>query len=115
MDGFREFLESSTIHGLTYIATTKNIFFKFFWISIVCTGFALAGILISSSFSSWQKSPVATSIETFPISKVQFPDVTVCPPEGSNTALNHDLVHVGNATVNMTVREELAEECSIEI
>ena len=70
MDGVTEFLESSTIHGLTYIATTKNIFFKLFWISIVCTGFAVAGILINSSVSSWKKSPIATSIETFPISQV---------------------------------------------
>ena len=90
MDGIKEFLESSTIHGLTYISTTRNAFSKVFWIFVVVCGFISPFVLIDRSFEAWQKSLIATYIETFPISKVSFLRVTVCPPKGTNTALNYD-------------------------
>ena len=39
---------------------------------------------------------MATSISTFSISDLEFPNVTVCPPKGSNTALNYDLMKADN-------------------
>ena len=38
-------------------------------------------------------------METFPISEVPFPEVTVCPPLGSNTALKYDLMTADNITL----------------
>ena len=38
MTGVNTFLESSTIHGLSYIAQTRK-FAKLFWISVVLSGF----------------------------------------------------------------------------
>ena len=37
-----------------------------------------------------------TTIETKPISEINFPTVTVCPPKGTFTNLNHDLVTINN-------------------
>ena len=39
-------------------------------------------------------------METFPISEVPFPEVIVCPPLGSNTALNYDLMTAENITID---------------
>ena len=86
------FLETSTIHGLQHISDEKRKLLKGIWIFIVFCGFSTAGLLILDSVRSWEESPVSTSLETLPISQVSFPEVTVCPPEGSNTALNHDMV-----------------------
>ena len=63
---------------------------------MVLLSFLGAGLLISKSYKEWQESPGATSITTRPIKDLEFPIVTICPPKGSNTALYHDLVRVGD-------------------
>ena len=78
----KEFLLSSTIHGLSYIGSNKSLL-RLFWVGVVTTGFIGAGVLIQQSFSSWATSPVSTTIETHPISKIDFPNVTLCPPRQS--------------------------------
>ena len=104
-----EFLESSTIHGLVYISTCKSILAKGLWICIITLGFGAAGYLIYDSFNDWAESPTVTSVETFPISEVPFPEVTVCPPLGSNTALNYDLMTADNITIDNETRNELVK------
>ena len=122
MDVFREFLESSTIHGLSYISSSQvrnGHFFiiilhlyqtkwgKIAWSFIVCLCFFSAGYLIHSSYSAWQESPVSTSITTHPIADLDFPIVTVCPPKGSNTALNYDLMQADNNSLTEEDREAM--------
>ena len=73
MEGIKEFLESTTIHGLVYISTSRQKLQKIFWVFVVLVGFFIAGFLIRRSFYDWNKNPVSTSIETFPIEDVPFP------------------------------------------
>ena len=80
MGSIKEFLESSTIHGLQYIATTRKIV-KLLWILVIVAGFSGAGVLINQSFQAWDESPVKTTIETLPITEITLPKVTVCPPK----------------------------------
>ena len=90
MKVFKEFLESSTIHGLGYISTSKSGLEKLTWASFVLTGFSLAAYLIirfiiiiiiiigfslaayliTSSYIAMQDSPVSTSISTHPTSSL---------------------------------------------
>ena len=72
MEGVRTFLESSTIHGLTYISTTKK-YARILLILIVVAGFIGASLIIKESFVSWSESPVKTTIDTVPISDIKFP------------------------------------------
>ena len=88
----REFLESSTIHGLAHISTGKTLLVKALWAIIVITSFCVGVSLIVKSYQSWELSPIITSVETKPISARNFPEITVCPPIGTNTALNLDLL-----------------------
>ena len=106
--GIKEFLESSTIHGLVYISTNKRIT-RLLWIFVVFAGFSGAGFLIRQSFSSWATSPVSTTIETLPISELDFPNVTVCPPRNSFTSLNPDLVMSRSITFDEEERKELSD------
>ena len=64
MENIKLFLESSTIHGLTFISSTKGQI-RFFWIMVVIAGFTGAGIMINQSFNTWNESPVKTTIDTF--------------------------------------------------
>ena len=128
MEVLREFLESSTIHGLSYISTAKvstlnnpdryifdyslisqSTFAKLAWVLIVILGFLGAGFLINKSYSGWQESPISTSISTHPIADLDLPTVTVCPPKGSRTALYYDLMKADNNSLTEENREELKE------
>ena len=100
MDILWEFLESSSMHGLSYIASSKSRLGKCIWGLVVVFGFFTAGYLINSSYVDWSNQPVSTSILTEPIENLPFPKVTVCPPKGSNTALNHDLMKVKQSQIN---------------
>ena len=84
----QEFLANSTIHGLAYINSAKSKAAKAAWIVIVAISFGFAAYLIANSYAEWTESPVSTVVTTRPISDLEFPEVTVCPPKGSNTVLN---------------------------
>ena len=106
MQGVRTFLESSTIHGLSHVLTTKKLA-RLFWIFTVLTGFSVAGYLIHLSIKSWSESPEKTTIETLPIAKVTFPTVTVCPPKNTITNLNYDFMMAENKSIPEELRNEL--------
>ena len=50
MENVKTFLESSTIHGLAYIATGRK-YVRLLWVLVVIAGFTGAGVLILSIFS----------------------------------------------------------------
>ena len=82
----RNFLESSTIHGLVHISTAKSIVERVVWVAIVVACFAVAALMINQSYNEWKESPISTTITTQKMTGLDFPDVTVCPPRGSITA-----------------------------
>ena len=107
VDGLRTFFESSTIHGLIYISTTRKWIIKIFWIVVVIAGFTGASIMIYESFKDWDENPVKTTIETLPITEMKLPIVTVCPPKNTFTDLNYDLMMTQNNSFDNETRDEL--------
>merc|ERR1712067_164550 len=105
----KDFLESSTIHGLVHISTAKSKTARTTWVAIVVACFAYAIYMINNSYEEWQESPVSTTITTHPITELEFPTVTVCPPRGSNTALNHLLEKVKDVNFTKEERQELLD------
>ena len=91
MEHVKTFLKTSTIHGLYYISTTRK-WSKFFWKLIVIGGFSGAGYLINWSFDNWSQSPISTTVETLPISRITFPNVTDGPPKILFLNLNYDII-----------------------
>ena len=108
MENIKKFLESSTIHGLSYISTERQ-YVRLFWITVAMVGFTGAGVIIHQSFQSWAESPVKTTIETRPIKEITFPKVTVCPPKNSYTDLNYDLLRAENMTLDKDIRSNLTD------
>ena len=106
----REFLESSTIHGLVHISTAKSRSSRVAWLGIVVACFAMAIMMITNSYMEWQKSPVSTTITTHLIEELDFPSVTVCPPKGSNTGVNHVLQKVRDVNFTEGEREKLLND-----
>ena len=108
METVKTFLESSTIHGLSYISTTRRPL-KLFWMLVVTAGFTGAGVLIYQSFEDWSENPIKTTIETRPISEITFPKVTVCPPKNTYTDLNYDFVRTEKMTLDDDIRDQLIQ------
>ena len=106
MEHFKTFLDTSTIHGLSWISSTRR-WSRLFWIVVVFLGFTGCILLIQESFYNWQKHPIATTIETLPISEITFPNVTVCPPKHSFLNLNYDIVQSENLILKDSQRKEL--------
>ena len=104
MEGVKSFLEASTIHGLSHIASGSKLV-KLFWIFVVFFGFTAASIIIYQSFQNWGVNPITTTIETLPISKIILPKVTVCPPKNTFTKLNHNLMMLENITFEKEATE----------
>ena len=82
---------------------------KCMWTLVVVLGFISARYLINSSYSAWQQAPISTTLTTKPLSELDFPTVTVCPPKGSHTALNYDLMKADNDSLTEQDRDNLKE------
>ena len=108
MEHIITFLGTSTIHGLSYISSTRK-WLRLFWIFVVLGGFSVAGYLIYTSFNNWKQSPISTTIETLPISQITFPNVTVCPPKNLFLNLNYDILQSENVKLDNNTREQLIE------
>ena len=109
MEGLKEFLESSTIHGLSHIASKRSLS-RLLWLSVVITGFTMAGLLIKQSLDNWAASPVSTTTESLPISQVVFPRVTVCPPRDTFTSLTPDLLAAEQQHLDNNSRSKVLEK-----
>ena len=77
---------------------------------MVVLGFLTAFYLINSSYSMWLQSPVSTSIETKSIADLDFPTITICPPKGSHTALNYDLMKANDTSLTKEDTDKLENE-----
>ena len=108
MGNLREFLESSSINGLNFIASTRKCA-RLFWICVVSSGFIISGYLIHQSFTNWSNNPIRTTVETKPINEIQFPTVSVCPAENTFTNLNYDLMMLENTALDNDTRQELIQ------
>ena len=108
MDQFKEFLESSTIGGLSYISTTRRTS-KIFWIIVVLTTFTISFVEIWNLFQDWEKNPIKTTTETLPIYQLTLPNITVCPPKNSFLNLNYDIVVSEKVKVDNETRQGFLE------
>ena len=109
MSPFREFLEASNLHGLVHISKAESMWGKILWTISVIASFTIASIQINSSFSQWSNQPISSLITTHPIKALKFPNVTVCPPKGTNTALNYDLTRL-DKTFHPLEEEKIQKE-----
>ena len=100
MEVFRDFLESSTIHGLSYMAGAKSNVMRCFWTLAVVASFLVAASLIQASFMSWKESPIISTSTTLPISSARFPIITVCPPDQTNTVINYEIERMKNVSMD---------------
>ena len=83
----KEYSESSSIQGLSYIFENKQTTCgKIFWTSVVVFMMLLGAYWSVVSYTDWQDKLVLTTVKTsaFPVKEIEFPAVTICG-KGMNT------------------------------
>ena len=108
MERLKEFFEVSSIHGLYHISKSRSLS-RIFWSVVSTSGFILAFSQIYENFQNFSKTPISTTVETWPIEKVTFPSITVCPVKDTFTNLNYDLVNAGNRNLNKFEKSHLIQ------
>lgn len=76
---FKEFCDSSTIHGLKYLRTS-SVHEKVMWIIIFTVSISFCAFQISNIWKRWNQDPVIVSFNEnlIPIIQIPFPAVTIC-------------------------------------
>ncbi|XP_058066217.1 sodium channel protein Nach-like [Anopheles bellator] len=106
------FCESSSLHGLRYIAGSgrEGFLLRFVWSVFSLVGL---GFTVTLGYSAWEQfrtNPTLTTIETttFPVSMIPFPSVTLCNINKIHSAkakeLSQQLIDLGmseNDTVDL--------------
>ena len=100
-------MEASSLAGLSFISSSKSVWARLTWITAFLLSLFLAVYQIDSTFKTWDQNPVSTDIEVLPISGMKLPGITVCPPKGSHTGLNYDLIRAKNITLTTKDRQEM--------
>ena len=108
MEHITEFFDTSSINGMSMILRTKSIA-RIFWIVVIIGGFSGAVFMIYESFGNWRQNPISTTIKTFPISNITFPNITVCPPRNLFLNLNKDIKNSENITMKKNIRNKLID------
>ena len=73
----------SSLHGFGYLNSCRNWFETGFWLLVIGIAIIYPSVLIASTFQSWGENPISIDVETlsFDIKDIQFPTITICPPE----------------------------------
>ena len=90
----------ATVHGLSYVfSRDSKIPEKIFWIIFIIIGSIFATWWSANIFASWKLDPVLTTIDDFayPIEKIKFPSITICPQGSDDSILGSVLYKQFNA------------------
>ena len=81
-----DYCKNTTIHGLQYWVSTGTVVEQILWVGIVFIGFVTAFTMVSSAIKHWIDVPSKVTITTFsmPATKVHYPAITICNPNGNN-------------------------------
>ncbi|XP_053617368.1 pickpocket protein 28-like isoform X2 [Plodia interpunctella] len=77
----REYLLTSTLHGLRYIGDKKLTWFeRFFWLTAFGCSLVCAAFFILNVYAKWRSSPMIVSINprNMQLEELPFPALTIC-------------------------------------
>jgi len=103
--------ESSSMHGLRYLAPSNPVHIRILWLIIVTASGCCCSFMIFTNLKESNKHPVATSIHSVPISKFPFPAVSFFP-ESRVTSASTLLEQVLNHFSYHCYHEHRSENCT---
>ncbi|XP_063916929.1 pickpocket protein 28-like isoform X2 [Zophobas morio] len=78
---FKEYCNSTSIHGFRYFAEERTYFEKLWWLIVFIISLGVCVLSIYMVYRKWDDSPVIVSFANTgtPIYKIPFPAITICP------------------------------------
>ncbi|KAL0818256.1 hypothetical protein ABMA28_008749 [Loxostege sticticalis] len=105
----RDYLLSSTLHGLRYIGERKLTWFeRFFWLAAFLCSLMCAGFFILNVYAKWRMSPMIVSInpENMVLDDLPFPAITICNVNQAKKSVAQRYIKYG-ASVDKKLLESL--------
>ncbi|CAH1100668.1 unnamed protein product [Psylliodes chrysocephalus] len=86
---FKEYCNSTSIHGFKYFAESRSLCERLLWLILVLFSISACVYLIVQTYVKFQQSPVIVSFATTntPIYTIPFPAVTICPLSKARSSL----------------------------
>ncbi|XP_046649315.1 pickpocket protein 28-like isoform X2 [Daphnia pulicaria] len=78
---FKQFCDSTSLHGLKYITEEKSHWLKrVMWTLVFLAGIFFSGYYCWQMWKKWEDSPVLMSLDSnrYPLKNIPFPAVTIC-------------------------------------
>ena len=76
---WREFVDSTTLHGIRYVFLHRHILIRFVWIVIMLVSGGYYVFLVQAAFYKYYSRPINTVLTHEHVSEMKFPAVTICP------------------------------------
>ncbi|XP_075983418.1 pickpocket protein 28-like [Anticarsia gemmatalis] len=96
----RNYLLTSTLHGLRYIGERKLTWFeRFFWLTAFGCSLVCAAFFILNVYAKWRLSPMIVSInpQNMPLSGLPFPALTICNVNQAKKSVAERYMQSGNS------------------
>ncbi|KAL1488765.1 hypothetical protein ABEB36_014564 [Hypothenemus hampei] len=86
---FREYCNSSSIHGFKYFGEKRTYFERIWWFVVFSIVVGVSSYTLFQAYNKWKRSPVIVSFDTkeTKIWDLPFPAVTICPKSKSQNFL----------------------------
>ncbi|CAH1100667.1 unnamed protein product [Psylliodes chrysocephalus] len=96
---FKEYCNSTSIHGFKYFAESRSLCERLLWLILVLFSISACVYLIVQTYVKFQQSPVIVSFATTntPIYTIPFPAVTICPLSKAKNSLFNFTKVMGNS------------------
>ena len=78
-DLWKTYSSTSTLHGMSFLGTSKSVSAKVLWLLIIVAGLILSSLGIHECLKGWEANPVITAVWQVPIESTPFPSITICP------------------------------------
>ncbi|XP_045539292.1 pickpocket protein 28 [Papilio machaon] len=96
----RDYLQTSTLHGLRYIGERKLTWFeRCFWLAAFCCSVICAAFFILNVYRKWRSSPMIVSInpENMHLQDLPFPALTVCNVNQAKKSVAERYINTGSS------------------
>ena len=76
---WREFVDSTTLHGIRYVFMKRHILIRLVWMIVLLTSGGYYIFTVYRAFAKYYNRPVNTVLSRKHLKEMDFPAVTICP------------------------------------
>ncbi|XP_072934740.1 pickpocket protein 28-like [Epargyreus clarus] len=114
----REYLSTSTLHGLRYVGEKKLTWFeRFFWLVAFGSSLFCAAFFILNVYAKWRMTPMIVSInpENMPLKDLPFPALTICNINQAKKSVAERYRHYGSSVDKKLLESLCSSQADVDL